>query len=85
MRYGTVPVVRRTGGLQDTVIDFGDKGGYGICFNFATVEDIVQSMGRALSLYEDAAKMEEVRLRMMNIESSWESSALKYIDLYLSI
>jgi starch synthase len=49
------------------------------------VEDIVQSMGRALSLYEDAAKMEEVRLRMMNIESSWESSALKYIDLYLSI
>jgi starch synthase len=85
MRYGTVPVVRRTGGLQDTVIDFGDKGGYGICFNFATVEDIVHSMGRALSLYEDAAKMEEVRLRMMRIESSWESSALKYIDLYLSI
>jgi starch synthase len=85
MRYGTVPVVRRTGGLQDTVIDFGDKDGYGICFNFATVEDIVHSMGRALSLYEDAAKMEEVRLRMMRIESSWESSALKYIDLYLSI
>jgi starch synthase len=85
MRYGTVPVVRRTGGLQDTVKDFGDKDGYGICFNYATVEDIVQSMSRALSLYEDAKKMEEVRLRMMNIETSWEVSAAQYNDLYLSI
>ncbi len=40
MRYGTVPVVRSTGGLKDTVIDFEDENGYGICFNNASVEDI---------------------------------------------
>ena len=85
MRYGTVPVVRRTGGLQDTVIDFGDKNGYGICFNYASIEDIVQSVSRAVTLYKDEKLMEKLRLRMMKVETSWESSAQKYIDLYLSI
>lgn len=85
MRYGTVPVVRRTGGLKDTVIDFGDEGGYGICFNNATVDDIVYSIHRALDLYIDKKKMEEIRKRMMNINSSWETSASKYIELYKSI
>lgn len=85
MRYGTVPVVRRTGGLRDTVIDFGDEGGYGICFNNASVDDIVYSIDRATQLYEDKHKMDEIRERMMQINNSWESSAQKYIDLYNSI
>jgi starch synthase len=85
MRYGTVPVVRRTGGLQDTVKDFGEPGGYGICFNQASVDDILHSMGRAVELYKDADTMHELRLRMMQVETSWEKSALQYIDLYLSI
>ena len=85
MRYGTVPVVRRTGGLKDTVIDFGEEGGYGICFNNATVDDIVYSIHRALNLYDDKKKMDEVRKRMMKINSSWETSAAKYIELYKSI
>ena len=85
MRYGTVPVVRRTGGLKDTVIDFEDEGGYGICFNNASVEDIVHSIHRALVLYDDKKKMDEVRKRMMQVNSSWETSAAKYIELYRSI
>lgn len=85
MRYGTVPMVRRTGGLQDTVIDFGDKDGYGICFSHASVEDILQAMGRAIELYGNKKLLPQLRKRMMGIESSWESSAQKYIDLYLSI
>ena len=85
MRYGTVPVVRRTGGLQDTVIDFGDKNGYGICFSFASVQDIVLSVSRAVTLYKDEKLMEKLRSRMMKVETGWESSAQKYIDLYLSI
>ncbi|MEP7163706.1 MAG: glycogen synthase [Ferruginibacter sp.] len=85
MRYGTVPVVRRTGGLKDTVIDHGDEGGYGICFNNATVEDIVYSIHRALALYDDKKKMDEIRKRMMQVNSSWEASAKKYIELYKSI
>ena len=85
MRYGTVPVVRRTGGLKDTVIDFGDEGGYGICFDYATVDDIVYSIHRATELYDDKKKLDEIRKRMMKINSSWETSAQKYIDLYNSI
>ena len=85
MRYGTVPVVRRTGGLRDTVIDFGDEEGYGICFNHASMEDIVHSMGRGIELYQNKAKLKEVRERMMNIDLSWESSAEKYMHLYHSI
>ena len=85
MRYGTVPVVRRTGGLRDTVIDFEDEGGYGICFNNASVNDIVYSIHRALELYDDKKKMDEIIKRMMQINSSWETSAAKYIELYKSI
>ena len=85
MRYGTVPVVRRTGGLQDTVIDFGDESGYGICFNQASVEDILHGMYRAVALFKEPQKLNELRHRMMKVETSWEKSALQYIHLYLSI
>jgi starch synthase len=85
MRYGTVPVVRRIGGLKDTVIDYEDENGYGICFNNASVEDIVYSIGRALELYPDTDRMEEIRERMMQKNNSWERSAEQYIELYKSI
>lgn len=85
MRYGTVPVVRRTGGLKDTVIDFGEENGYGICFNEASIADIVYSIGRGLQLYKDKTKFDEVRKRMMSLNSSWEYSAAKYLELYQSI
>ncbi|RYF90008.1 MAG: glycogen synthase [Chitinophagaceae bacterium] len=85
MRYGTVPVVRRTGGLKDTVKDYGEEGGYGVCFDQASVADILQGMSRAISLYDDTKKMNEVRLRMMNIETSWEKSAVDYVQLYSAI
>ncbi len=85
MRYGTVPVVRRIGGLKDTVIDYGEDDGYGICFNNASVDDIVYSIGRGIELFDDKTKLAEIRKRMMQINNSWETSATKYIDLYKSI
>lgn len=85
MRYGTVPVVRRTGGLKDTVKDYGDEGGYGICFNHAGADDIIHAISRAIELYDSKKKLDEVRKRMMLINNSWETSAQKYIDLYNSV
>ncbi|HMJ48934.1 MAG TPA: glycosyltransferase, partial [Ferruginibacter sp.] len=85
MRYGTVPIVRSTGGLKDTVIDFGESYGFGIRFNNATVWDITYSIHRAVELYDDKERMAEIRERMMKINNSWEVSAEKYINLYDSI
>lgn len=85
LRYATIPIVRRTGGLKDTVIDFGEKNGYGICFDEATIEDIVYSIGRAIDLYHDDSKVNLIRKKMMTINNSWERSAKDYLELYDSI
>ena len=85
MRYGTIPIVRRTGGLNDTVKDIGEKDGYGICFNQASVGDITHSVYRAVQLFKQTEKMDDVRKQIMQIDFSWENSAGKYIDLYKSL
>lgn len=85
MRYGTVPVVRSTGGLKDTVVDMGDTDGYGIRFNHASVDDLVYSIHRGVSVYQDAVHMEKMRKTMMQIDNSWEATVQKYINLYQSI
>ncbi len=85
MRYGTVPIVRNTGGLKDTVKDIGEAGGYGIKFNDAKVWDITYSVHRALELYEQPKKMKKVIEKIMQIDNSWETSAGHYINLYASL
>jgi starch synthase len=85
LRYGTVPIVRRTGGLIDTVIDFGDEGGYGICFNQSNVNDIVYSISRAIELYKNTEHLQLLRKRMMALDFSWTQSAKQYNLLYESL
>jgi len=85
MRYGTIPIVRNTGGLRDTVIDIGETGGYGILFNDASVWDITYSVHRALELYALKKRLKETRKKIMKLDNSWETSAKHYIDLYLSL
>ena len=82
LRYGTVPIVRRTGGLKDTVIDYGDQNGYGICFNDATIGDMSHAIWRALELYRDKKKMKSVRQQMMNLDFGWETSVKQYVEVY---
>lgn len=86
LRYGTVPMVRSTGGLKDTVKDFGDWQGYGIRFNHANVNDITHSVGRAIDLYNNKPDLYNwMRSYMMGINHSWDESAKEYIRLYESI
>jgi starch synthase len=85
MRYGTVPIVRNTGGLKDTVIDYGEPGGYGIKFNDAKVWDITYSVHRALDLYDQPKKIKKIKQQLMKLDNSWETSAQHYINLYLSL
>lgn len=82
MRYGTVPMVRRTGGLKDTVIDFEDPGGYGICYNYTATGDITQAVWRAVELYHHRKKMNAVREKMMQLDFDWKASTGKYIEVY---
>lgn len=81
MRYGTVPIVRRTGGLKDTVIDFGDEGN-GICHDQATVADITYSINRAVKLYDDKENFNKVLKRGMSADHSWERVCQEYIEIY---
>ncbi|MEO9022028.1 MAG: glycogen/starch synthase [Ginsengibacter sp.] len=82
LRYGTIPIVRRTGGLRDTVKDFGEEGGFGICFNTASVGDICYSVHRSLELYSEKEKFNKIIEHIMQINHSWEKSAEIYINLY---
>jgi starch synthase len=85
LRYGTMPMVRSTGGLKDTVIDFGDEGGYGIRYNNASVEDICGAVSRALVLFDNTKQLQSLRKIMMTLDFSWDRSAKEYIDLYKSL
>jgi starch synthase len=81
LRYGTIPIVRRTGGLRDTVIDFGDNGN-GICHDQATVGDICYSIQRAVALYDDKKHLNKIRKIGMNTDHSWERVCQEYIEMY---
>lgn len=86
LRYGTVPMVRSTGGLKDTVKDFGEWQGFGIRFNNADVGDVTYSVGRAIDLYYNKKELYNwMRSYMMNIDHSWEASAAEYNALYASL
>ena len=82
MRYGTIPLVRRTGGLIDTVVDMGEENGYGITFSDANVGDITQAVYRAVELYYENKTFHSLRRKIMELDFSWDHSAQQYIDLY---
>lgn len=84
MRYGTVPMVRSTGGLKDTVVDMGDWEGFGIRFDQATADDIIYSIGRAIQVYRDKDFLQRMRERMMQIDHSWENTVQQYDHVYRS-
>ena len=86
MQYGTVPVVRNTGGLRDTVVDMGDWQGWGIRFNHASVGDITHSIWRGIDLYfNNTVHLDWMRKRMMGIDNSWENAVQQYINVYTSL
>lgn len=82
MRYGTVPMVRRTGGLRDTVIDYEEPDGYGICYNHTATGDITHAVWRAVELYKEKRRMHNVRTKMMKLDFDWKQSTQKYIGVY---
>lgn len=84
LRYGTIPIVRRTGGLKDTIIDIGD-GGFGICHDNVSISDINYSVTRAIDLYNDKTKLSNTITKAMQQDHSWDSVAQQYINIYQSL
>jgi len=85
LRYGTIPIVRSTGGLKDSVIDISEPEGYGICFEDLDTDTITESVIRAIELYANTGGLRLLRKRMMLLDFSWNRSANQYIDLYNSL
>lgn len=84
MQYGTMPIVRKTGGLADTVVDISQEG-YGISFENSTVSEMLEALAQAATLYPRKNLLNQKRELMMGQDFSWESSAHKYISLYQSL
>lgn len=82
LRYGTVPIVRETGGLNDTVSDSGDGEGNGFTFKNYNAHDMENTVWRALSGFSDKEGWDILRRRGMLCENSWGASANAYIRLY---
>ncbi len=82
MRYGAVPVARRTGGLADTVRDAGDPDGNGFMFDEFSAWALGDALDRALSVYAQPEKWAEIQKRGMRSDFSWGRSAEQYVALY---
>ena len=84
LRYGAVPLVRRTGGLADTVQDAGLplRSGTGFVFDAATAHALERAAERALAAFEDRAGWRALQERGMRQDWSWGRAAGKYIELY---
>ena len=85
LRYGTIPIVRETGGLNDTIFDSGDGEGNGFTFKSYNAHDMLNTVWRALTGYADKKGWAILRERAMNCDNGWSTSANKYIGLYKEI
>ena len=85
LRYGTIPIVHEVGGLVDTIEPYNEfeEKGTGFSFHDFDVETMLNTIDRALALYYDKPdSFEELQMRAMNTDNSWEKSANEYIEHY---
>lgn len=83
LKYGTLPVVRHTGGLADTVFDIGDADrGTGVAFGAADPHALAEAVARGVSLFANKADWRKVQKRGMAEDFSWERAARSYSALY---
>jgi len=84
-RYGTIPIVRKTGGLADTVKDFNPKTGEGTGFVFEEYSSaaLLQAAKRAIDTYHKKTLWKALQEKVMQLDYSWDASAKKYVSLYM--
>jgi len=84
LKYGTIPIVRATGGLDDTIIDYTiDRSkGNGFKFQNADSKDFMKAIKNVLTIYKNKKEWENLLKRVMELDFSWKHSAEEYIKLY---
>ena len=85
LKYGTVPIVRATGGLDDTIIDYTTQDaaiGNGFKFKEYTADALFEAAQRAIEVYKDAPRWRDLMRAGMSCDFSWENSASRYLRLY---
>ena len=87
LRYGTVPVVRATGGLDDTIEDYDAATGQGTGFKFTayTGAALLETVLRAVAVFAEPAHWKKLMLNGMKKDFSWERSAGEYANLYAEL
>ena len=87
LKYGTIPVVRATGGLEDTIVEFDERGGTGNGFKFAEPEPapMLAALERALGAFRRPVLWRALVGNAMAADFSWTRSARDYLALYRSL
>lgn len=87
MRYGTIPVANKTGGLKDTVVEYAEtlRSGNGFVSDFTKGESFSDALKRALSLYQQSESWESIKQNGMTGDYSWSRSAKEYQELYKAL
>lgn len=86
-RYGTIPIVRKTGGLADTIIDalpetLANNTATGIAFHEARADSLIEAIKRSLILFDNKAHWKKLQRNCMGKDFSWQNSAKQYLSLY---
>ena len=84
LKYGTIPIVRATGGLDDTIIDYSENPteGNGFKFEHADAKDFLNSVQRALKVFSNKKQWRTLQKRGMEADFSWRRSAREYMSLF---
>jgi starch synthase len=87
MKYGTVPIVRATGGLDDTVQNFDPRTGAGNGFKFEEYSPraLLSTIELAVNVYRDRPQWERLMVRGMEMDFSWDQSARSYLQVYQEV
>jgi starch synthase len=84
LRYGTLPIVRSTGGLDDSVVDYDDRSATGTGFKFTDygAEALLRTIRRGLAVYQRKREWHDLVGRVMGLDYGWDRSARLYLELY---
>jgi starch synthase len=87
LKYGTIPIVYKVGGLSETIEEYNpaEKSGNGFVFEKYTVKELIRAVKRALKIYKKRDIWTELQLSGMQEDFSWDRSAKEYLNLYMTL